>query len=64
MWTSLFNATGQPAISVPLHWTDDELPLGTMFAAPLGREDLLIQVAAQLERARPWAHRRPQVFAA
>ena len=63
MFTSLFNATGLPAISVPLHWTDEGLPLGTQLAAAAGGEDLLIRVAAQLERARPWTDRRPAVFA-
>ncbi len=50
-----YNATGQPAISLPLHWSDDGLPIGVQLIAQLGREDLLIRVAAQLERARPWA---------
>jgi amidase len=62
-FTAVFNATGQPAISLPLHWSDDGLPIGVQLVAPFGREDLLIQVAAQLERARPWADRRPPVFA-
>jgi amidase len=59
-----YNATGQPAISVPLAWSEGGLPIGIQLVAPLGREDLLIRVAAQLERARPWADRRPPVFAA
>lgn len=59
-----FNVTGQPAISLPLHWSEDGLPIGVQLVAPLGREDVLIQLAAQLERARPWADRRPPVFAA
>jgi amidase len=62
-FTALINATGQPAISLPLHWTVDGLPVGVQLVAPFGREDLLIRVAAQLERARPWADRRPPVFA-
>jgi amidase len=60
----LFNATGHPAISLPFHWTEDGLPIGVQLVAPFGREDLLIRVAAQLERARPWAARTPPVFAA
>ena len=63
-FTALFNATGQPAISLPLHWTGDGLPVGVQLVAPFGREDLLIRAAAQLERARPWVDRRPPVFAA
>jgi amidase len=63
-FTALFNLTGQPGISVPLHWTDDGVPVGVQFVAPFGREDLLIRIAAQLERAAPWADRTPPVFAA
>jgi amidase len=62
-FSGIFNATGHPAISLPLHWTDDGLPIGAQLVAPHGREDLLIRVAAQLERARPWADRTPPVFA-
>jgi amidase len=62
-FTALFNATGQPAISLPLHWTEDGLPVGVQLVAPFGREDLLIRAAAQLERAQPWADRRPPTFA-
>jgi amidase len=62
-FSGLFNATGHPAISLPLHWTDEGLPLGAQLVAPHGGEDLLIRVAAQLERARPWADRTPPVFA-
>jgi amidase len=62
-FTAVFNATGQPAISLPLHWTADELPVGVQLVAPLGREDLLIDVAAQLESAQPWIDRRPPVWA-
>ena len=62
-FTLPFNVTGQPAISLPLHWTGDGLPLGVQLVAAHGREDLLIQVAAQIEEAHPWAARRPSVFA-
>ena len=62
-FTALFNATGQPAISLPLHWTPEGLPVGVQLVAPFGREDLLIRVAAELERAQPWADRTPPVYA-
>jgi len=62
-FTAIFNVTGQPAISLPLHWTAGGVPVGTQIVAPFGREDLLIRVAAQLERAQPWADRHPPVFA-
>jgi amidase len=62
-YTAQFNMTGQPAISLPLHWTPDGLPVGVQLVAPYGREDLLIRVAAQLEQAAPWADRHPLVHA-
>lgn len=62
--TQLFNQTGQPAISLPLAVGADGLPIGMQLAAAMGREDLLIRVAAQLEAALPWHGRRPGVIAA
>ncbi|ANE80045.1 amidase [Mycobacterium adipatum] len=56
-YTQLANLTGRPAISLPMHWTDDGLPLGVQFVAPLAGEALLIRLAAQLEEASPWADR-------
>lgn len=56
-YTQLANLTGRPAISLPLHWTADGLPLGVQFVAPLAGEALLIRLAAQLEQALPWADR-------
>jgi amidase len=58
-----FNVTGQPAISLPLHWSADGLPIGVQLVAAYGREDLLIRVAAQLEQAVPWIDRRPPAVA-
>ncbi len=62
-YTAQFNMTGQPAVSLPLHWTPDGLPVGVQLVAGYGREDLLIRVASQLEQAAPWAQRHPQVHA-
>jgi amidase len=61
-FTALFNATGNPAISLPLAWSDEGLPIGVQLVAPLGREDVLLRVAAQLEQARPWTDRFPGTF--
>lgn len=61
--TQLFNQTGQPAISVPVHTTADGLPIGVQFAARFGDEATLVRVAAQLEAAHPWIGRRPKVVA-
>jgi amidase len=62
-FTIPFNMTGQPAVSLPLGWSGDGLPIGVQLAAPYGREDLLVRVAAQLEAARPWVDRRPRLHA-
>jgi amidase len=58
-WTSAWNVTGMPAVSLPLHWTDDGLPVGVMLAARPAEEELLLALSAQVEAAAPWSHRRP-----
>jgi amidase len=62
-YTPQFNMTGQPAISLPLHWSADGLPIGVQLVAAYGREDVLFRVAAQLEEILPWRDRRPPVHA-
>jgi amidase len=61
-FTALFNVTGQPAVSVPLHWTDGGLPVGSMLVGRPADEVTLLALSAQLEAARPWAHRHPDAW--
>lgn len=61
--TQLANLLGLPAMSLPLHWNGDGLPIGTQWIGQFGREDVLFRLAAQLEQACPWADRRPDLAA-
>jgi amidase len=58
-WTPVYNATGHPAMSVPLYWSDAGLPIGVHFVARFAHEATLFRLAGQLERARPWFDRLP-----
>ncbi len=62
-YTAQFNVSGQPAVSLPLHWSSDGLPVGVQLVAAYGHEDLLLSVAARLEEAHPWSGRVPLVHA-
>ncbi|WP_166391858.1 amidase [Nocardioides ochotonae] len=57
-WTSAWNVTGMPAVSLPLHWTPEGLPVGVMLAARPAEEELLLSLSAQVEAAAPWGHRQ------
>ena len=61
-WTSAWNVTGMPAISLPLHWTPDGLPVGVMLAARPADEETLLSLAAQVERASSWTDKRPVLW--
>jgi len=56
------NITGQPAISLPLAWSKSGLPIGVQFVGRFGEEHVLLQLAAQIERAEPWRNKRPPVY--
>jgi amidase len=61
-WTALYNLSGQPAVSVPLYWNADGLPIGVMLAGQMGGEGTLISLSAQLEAARPWKDKHPPIW--
>ncbi len=61
-YTALYNVSGQPAVSIPLHWTDGGLPVGIMLAGRMGEEATLISLSAQIEAARPWQDRHPPMW--
>ena len=61
-YTALYNVSGQPAVSVPLHWTEAGLPIGVMLAGRMGEEATLLSLSAQIEAARPWRDRHPPIW--
>ncbi len=61
-FTAIANVTGQPSISLPLHWSADNLPVGVLFTGRFGDEASLLRIAAQLEQAKPWIDRKPPVW--
>ena len=61
-WAALYNLSGQPAVSIPLHWNQAGLPIGVMLAGRIGDEATLISLSAQLEAARPWRDRHPPIW--
>ncbi|MEV4672848.1 amidase [Actinomadura sp. NPDC049382] len=63
-FTAVYNVSGQPAVNVPLHWNDEGRPIGVMLAGRLGGEGTLISLSAQLEEARPWIGRTPEIWTA
>ena len=61
-WTAIYNLSGLPSVSVPLHWSAEGLPIGVMLAGRMGEEGSLISLSAQLEEARPWKDRHPPLW--
>jgi amidase len=61
-FTQIANMAGLPAMSVPLHWTEIGLPVGTQFIGRFGDEATLFRLAAQLEKEKPWFDKRPVLY--
>ena len=61
-FTMMDNASGQPAINLPLFWNPTGLPIGVQFIGGYGEESVLLKLAAQLEAAEPWSQRRPPIW--
>ena len=62
LFNPLYNITGQPAVSLPLYWNREGLPIGVLFGARFGDEATLFQLAGEIEQAQPWANRRPPIW--
>ena len=62
-FTAQFNVSGQPAMSLPLHWSENNLPIGVQFVGPIDDEALLLRLASQIETAAPWSDRLPPLYA-
>jgi amidase/6-aminohexanoate-cyclic-dimer hydrolase len=61
-YTAIFNASGQPAVSLPLHWSANDLPVGVHFAMPFGHDERLMALSAQIEQAAPWAAKQQELI--
>jgi len=61
-FTGIYNQTGQPSISLPLGFSSNELPIGSMFTAKFGNDSLLISLASQIEKEDPWIDKKPPVY--
>jgi len=61
-FTGLYNQTGQPSISLPLGFSDNDLPIGSMFTSKFGNDELLISISSQIEKAEPWAEKKPPIY--
>jgi amidase len=61
-FTAVYNVSGQPAVNVPLYWSNDGLPIGVMLAGRMGEEGTLISLSAQLEEVRPWREKHPEIW--
>ena len=61
-FTGLYNQTGQPSISLPLGFSKDYLPIGSMLTAKFGDDELLVSISSQIEKAAPWTDKKPPVY--
>ena len=61
-FTAVFNASGQPAVSLPLHWSANDLPVGVQLAMPFGADERLMTLCAQIEQAAPWFSKQQEII--